>query len=231
MTSLHALFEQADALLLDFDGPVCKLFAGYPAQEIADEIRALLGDHQEQLPEHLKHSPNPLRLVAWTGTNAPQLLPTTEQALARAESRAADSATPTQHADTMIRATAESGRPIVVVSNNSAEAIWRYLRAHELDQHVRAVVGRDPQRPDQMKPDVRPILRAAQEAGVPPDRCLLIGDTPTDIEAAQKAGTPTIGYAKRESRVGELGAVGADIVVQSMALPAEAAGVLQLDSQ
>ncbi|MEW2357891.1 HAD family phosphatase [Spirillospora sp. NPDC029432] len=231
MTSLHALFEQAEALLLDFDGPVCKLFAGYPAQEAADEIRSLLGDHQDQLPEHLKHGPDPLKLVRWIGANTPQLLPTAEQALARAESRAAESATPTPHADAMIRATAESGRPVVMVSNNSAEAIWRYLRAHGLDQHIRAVVGRDPQHPDQMKPDVRPILRAAQEAGVPSDRCLLIGDTPTDIEAAEKAGTPTIGYAKRESRVHELGAVGADVVVESIALLAEAAGALQLDSQ
>ncbi|XNL74963.1 HAD hydrolase-like protein [Actinomadura madurae] len=73
--------------------------------------------------------------------------------------------------------------------------------------------------------------RAAQEASGPPDPCLVIGDAPTDIEAAKKVGAPSVGYAKRKSRVRELGAAGADIVVESMALPAEAAGALQLDAQ
>ncbi|MBT2210323.1 HAD family hydrolase [Actinomadura sp. NEAU-AAG7] len=227
MTSLRSLFEQADALLLDFDGPVCALFAGYSAQEIANEIRSLLDGHSNRLHERLKRGPDPLQLVRWTAENAPRLLPTVEQALAQAECRATESAVPTPHADDLIRVTAKSGCPVVMVSNNSAQAIAQYLKTHELAQHVNSVIGRDPLRPDRMKPDPWPVLQAASAAGARPSRCLLVGDSPTDIEAARKAGAASIGYAKRESRVRELSDAGADIVIESMALVAEAAGSLR----
>jgi HAD superfamily hydrolase (TIGR01509 family) len=227
MTSLRSLFEQTDALLLDFDGPVCALFAGYSAQDIANEIRSLLDGHGDRLPEQLKRGPDPLQLVRWTAENAPRLLPTVERALTRAECRAAESAVPTPHADDLIRVTAGSGRPVLVVSNNSAQAISQYLKTHELAQHVSAAIGRDPLRPDRMKPDPWPVLQAVRAAGTRPSRCLLVGDSPTDIEAARKAGTASIGYAKRESRVRELADAGADIVIESMALVAEAADSLR----
>lgn len=38
---LKTLLDKAQAVLFDFDGPICSVFDGYPAQQIADEMREL----------------------------------------------------------------------------------------------------------------------------------------------------------------------------------------------
>ncbi|HEY4597713.1 MAG TPA: HAD family phosphatase, partial [Thermoanaerobaculia bacterium] len=45
------------------------------------------------------------------------------------------------------------------------------------------------------KPAPDLFLYAAGELGVPPDRCLVIEDSPRGIEAARRAGMPVIGLA------------------------------------
>ena len=39
-----------------------------------------------------------------------------------------------------------------------------------------------------------------RQRGVPPDKCVLVGDSPTDAEAAQAAGTAVIAYANRPGK-------------------------------
>ena len=43
--TLGDLLRPVSVVLLDFDGPTCDLFAGYPANVIADELRALVAKH------------------------------------------------------------------------------------------------------------------------------------------------------------------------------------------
>ncbi|MGW5642093.1 HAD family hydrolase [Saccharopolyspora sp. NPDC003762] len=47
----------------------------------------------------------------------------------------------------------------------------------------------------ELKPQPHLLLRAASFLGVSPERCVMIGDSATDIEAAQRAGTKCIAYA------------------------------------
>lgn len=51
-----------------------------------------------------------------------------------------------------------------------------------------------PDHPDR-KPNPGMILRAIQEHDLDPRRCLLVGDQPSDIEAARRAGLPGLLYA------------------------------------
>jgi HAD superfamily hydrolase (TIGR01509 family) len=213
VNALESLVRSVDVVLFDFDGPVCRLFAGYAASDLADRLRALLAA-EDVNPAQLVSGPDPLKLLRWTGANRPDLLAVIEDALIAGEVMAAKTAAPTAHAGEAIEAAAQSGRSTAVVSNNSADAIAAYLAAHRLADHISAVIGRAPGRPDRMKPDPEPVLRATAALGVRPEQCVLVGDSPTDIEAAQKAGTRSIGYAKHADRVSGLSS--ADAVIDDM---------------
>lgn len=39
-SDVEALLRRVRTVLLDFDGPVCSIFSGYPAPDVADELAA-----------------------------------------------------------------------------------------------------------------------------------------------------------------------------------------------
>lgn len=67
-----------------------------------------------------------------------------------------------------------------------------------------------------MKPNPEPILQAVSTLGEPPGRCVLVGDSVSDIVGAKAAGVRAIGYANRPPKVKALWAAGADTVITSM---------------
>ncbi|WP_067812665.1 HAD family hydrolase [Actinomadura kijaniata] len=214
MTDVEAIVGASRAVLLDFDGPVCDLFAGYPAHVIADRLRAFLLNAKADLPESISETRDPLDLLRWTGARCPELLEVLEKKQVLAECEAANSAIPTPYVQEVMESAVESGRGVVIVSNNSGEAIDRYLKLHGLAYYVSAVVGRRFGAPATMKPEPGPVLDGARHAGVPASACVLVGDSVSDIEAAQRAGAMSIGYAKSTSRRVRL--AGADAVVEGM---------------
>jgi phosphoglycolate phosphatase len=84
------------------------------------------------------------------------------------------------------------------------------------------VVGGD--RLPQRKPHPAPLLLAAAEIGVPPERCVYVGDAPRDVAAGRAAGMATIVAAYGYIRPGEpVAGWGADAVIRH---PAELDGAL-----
>ncbi|MEV4131451.1 HAD-IA family hydrolase [Dactylosporangium sp. NPDC049742] len=90
-----------------------------------------------------------------------------------------------------------AGMPTAIVSNNSEGAITAYLTAHGLRSHVHAVIGRPHAHPARMKPDPALIRQAAAASTTDVGRCVLVGDSLSDIEGAHAAGARVIGYANR----------------------------------
>ncbi|MBN1240579.1 MAG: HAD-IA family hydrolase [Gammaproteobacteria bacterium] len=67
----------------------------------------------------------------------------------------------------------------------------------------------------QRKPHPAPLLLAAEELGVRPERCVYIGDAPRDIEAGRAAGMTTIAAAYGYIRPGtDVMSWGADLIVR-----------------
>lgn len=58
--------------------------------------------------------------------------------------------------------------------------------------------------------------RAVERARTEPDRCLVVGDTPLDIDAARAAGAVSVGVASGHYTMEELRAAGADHVLASL---------------
>jgi HAD superfamily hydrolase (TIGR01549 family) len=218
MMRIIDLISQADAILLDFDGPLCSLFSDYPASRAATKERELLKAHGIDIPAELSTTTDPLNLLRWAGKHQPTLVADLEEHLVASERTAARTAMPTSHAADVVKAASQSGWRVAVVSNNSAPAVEVYLKMHNLDDYVSVVVGRTPGRPDLMKPNPFPVTYASQLLGVRVGRCLLVGDSVTDIEAARSAGARNVGYAKTSSRVAGLRNAGAEVIIENMGM-------------
>lgn len=204
-------------MLLDFDGPVCSVFAGYPAPRVAAELVDVLWRHGVDVPPDLAGEPDPLDVLRRTGAAGDQdITRAVEDALCAAERRAVETAEPTPYGREVIVAARQAGLPVAVVSNNSARAVTDYLVAHRLVGHISPVVGRAYAEPARMKPNPEPILRAVRALGEPPARCVLVGDSLSDIEGARAAGVAVVGYANRPAKVDAFRRVGIGAVVTSM---------------
>jgi beta-phosphoglucomutase-like phosphatase (HAD superfamily) len=217
---LATVLDTTTHVLLDFDGPVCDVFAGYPADHIAEHLRRLLTDtHDVVLPDDVATTKDPLHVLRRTAGLAPQLALVVGTALRAAEVHAVATAAPVPGSAELLTACRATGRPVAIVSNNSAEAIHAYLRLHGLSALVAHVQGRDRQDPRLMKPNPRPLFDALTALDAKPDDAVLIGDSLTDIRAARAARAAVIAYANRPHKATEL--ADADALTASMQVIAE----------
>ncbi|WP_190820367.1 HAD family hydrolase [Saccharopolyspora pogona] len=53
---------------------------------------------------------------------------------------------------------------------------------------------------DELKPPPYLLLQAMSFLGVPPESSVMVGDSATDIEAAQRAGSKSIAYANKPGK-------------------------------
>lgn len=214
---LDRLLAEVGAVLLDFDGPVCSVFTGYPAPQVAAKLINMLHRRGIELPPDLVSEPDPLEVLRRIGAAVDHgITRAVEDALCAAERQAVESAEPTPYGREVIVAARQAGMSVAVVSNNSAGAVNAYLTAHRLAGYISPVVGRAYADPACMKPNPEPILQAVYAVGEPPSRCVLVGDSLTDIDGARAAGVRVIGYANRPAKVERFRAAGADVVVTSM---------------
>jgi HAD superfamily hydrolase (TIGR01509 family) len=65
------------------------------------------------------------------------------------------------------------------------------------------------------KPFPHPVLWAAEQMGVKPEECLMVGDTVVDIKAGKQAGAQTVGVLCGFGERDELEKAGADLILDS----------------
>jgi putative hydrolase of the HAD superfamily len=86
---------------------------------------------------------------------------------------------------------AARGLRLAIVSNGKEASRRALASGLGLDRRVQTVVSSE--RAGARKPDARPFLLAAEELGVPPQRCWFVGDHPVnDIAGAHAAGMRAI---------------------------------------
>ena len=80
-----------------------------------------------------------------------------------------------------------------VVTSKRAVLATKSLKAHGLFDAFACVNGAEDSAAH--KPDPDPLLTAAKKLGVSPDRCVYVGDSPYDLQAAHAANMPCVGVA------------------------------------
>lgn len=211
-------FDGIRHVMLDFDGPVCHVFAGRPAPGVAQRLREFVGSIQT-LPANLVTETDPLGFVR-ACYESPEIAAAVAAQLRAEEVAAAELAEPTPGSVATIEACKKTGRRITVVSNNSAEAVRSYLAIHGLESFVSFVSAR-PNDYTLMKPNPYLLYQAGEAVGTPMAESLLVGDSDTDILAAKAAGSAVIGYANKPGKFETFSSLRADLVVGDMRKVAE----------
>jgi phosphoglycolate phosphatase-like HAD superfamily hydrolase len=213
---LGALVQRARFLLLDFDGPICSIFAGTPAEMVAHGLADLLAADGATVPLDVRAAADPFDVLRFAATLGSTLADRTEARLRDAEVAAVPTARPTPGVEVLIDAWRSSGRPVAAVSNNSGQALSTYLARHRLI--VDLIIGRTSSDPFLLKPNPHLVQRAVAGLDAEADGSVLVGDSPSDMVAGQRAGVATIGYANKPGKRERLIAAGAHGVVDSFEL-------------
>ncbi len=105
--------------------------------------------------------------------------------------------------------------PMSVVSSRDEKGTMAFLERFDLLKYFDAVVTALSARYTKPYPD--PVLLAAEKMNVPPERCLMIGDTTLDIRAGKSAGAQTVGVLCGFGEESELRRMGADEILTDTA--------------
>jgi beta-phosphoglucomutase-like phosphatase (HAD superfamily) len=214
---LQRIASRTRHLLLDFDGPVCSIFAGMPAVTVAEKLRRRLADLGIAIPDEVLSTSDPLevfRAIAARGRDVGQRA---QRELTLLEVQAVTTARPADGGAELISAARQSGRSVAIVSNNSGQAIATYLKHHGLTRYVSVVIGRDDPNPAHMKPSPYRVRQAIEMLQAAPGECVLVGDSISDVVAAHAADLAAIGYADKPGKDERLAEAGADAVIVRLA--------------
>ncbi len=111
--------------------------------------------------------------------------------------------------------TAAARYPLAVVSARGEYTTLQFLEQYDLRGFFRAIATARTCRRTKPSPD--PLLWAAEQLGLPPESCVMIGDTTVDIRTGRAAGAQTIGVLCGFGQREELEHAGADAILESTA--------------
>ncbi|MFI7299698.1 HAD family hydrolase [Streptomyces sp. NPDC050121] len=217
---LREVIRQARVVLWDFDGPICRLFAGHSAESVAEglvrwlEGRGLHGLLTESERESL--DPHVVLRAVDRRHQGSDLVTELEERLTQEELKATSKAMPTPYADPLIRTLRARGLRLAITTNNSPRVVDTYLDTRGLTSCFAPHIYGRTQELRHLKPHPHCLNRALRAMGSAPDTALMIGDTPSDFLAAREAGVPFLGYARNERKEKALRGAGATRVVNSL---------------
>ncbi|CAL9489631.1 HAD family hydrolase [Streptomyces sp. enrichment culture] len=226
----------ARAVLFDFDGPLCDLFAGSTTVAVADRIKRTARRYWGPLDPAVEKCDDshgilrPLRDMYERSVPRLSALPLerAEAAVTALEWRAVRTALPTPHLHALVDLLLDHGKRLALVSNNAEGPIREYLAGLGLAPNFDGVFGRSPDDARLMKPHPDCVHRALRHLALPASDCLLIGDQLTDLEAARAAGTGFLGLTHHPGRALRMVRGGADAVLASYLPVLRAADALSL---
>ena len=137
-----------------------------------------------------------------------------------------DCAQPYPGAAETLQAMHEAGVRTAVVTNKQHRFAVSLLKRRGLGAWIDVVVGGDTCA--HRKPDPQPLLFACQSLQAPPSRCLMVGDSVNDVQAARAAAIPVVcvSYGYNEGRPAHT--LGCDALLDSLAqLP----GLLEIETR
>jgi HAD superfamily hydrolase (TIGR01662 family) len=214
MTGVRELLQEKDHVFLDFDGPVCDVFAELRAREVADRLKKLVGP---DLPREVSASADPFDVLRYAASCGPNAAHVVERQLSRLENEAVSLVSPAPGVPELLGEWAAQGFTVTIVSNNSAEAIRSFLTVHELAEQVRRISARTTSDPDRLKPHPALLDAAVKALGTSPGQCVMVGDSAADVLAARAAGVASIAFAPTPAKRKALAALAPDALVSDLA--------------
>jgi len=192
--ALDDILAHTRHLLLDFDGVVCRLYAGRPRSQAADRLRVVLNEHGAPLPETVATTTDPLAVLAFAATISRELVEQVDAELTECEIGAVPTAAPVGHVHDVIASARESGRTVTVISTCSARTVDAYLERTSLADLAGLGVARRPHEPASVSvPSL--IGRATGLLDTDASACAVLTASADVLDAAPKTGAAVIAYA------------------------------------
>ncbi len=108
-----------------------------------------------------------------------------------------------------------AGRRVGCVTNKPGVFTRPLLEAMGLSRYLDPIVGGDDL--PKKKPDPLPLQHVAEQWGLAPEECLLVGDSVSDFRAARACGMPVVLVSYGYSKGLDLFELGPDAVIDSLA--------------
>jgi phosphoglycolate phosphatase-like HAD superfamily hydrolase len=102
------------------------------------------------------------------------------------------------------------GNRLGIVTGNSTEMVWAFLAHHGLDGYISGVMGADV--PGTRAEKIRLMMR---ELGAPPEATFMVGDSISDVRAAQEVGVTSIAVAWGHQSAERIATATPDVIVYS----------------
>jgi phosphoglycolate phosphatase len=140
--ALGDILDQARCLLIDFDGPVCDIYAGLTDATVADRLRKVITGHGVAVPALITSSHDAIAVFDYAATVSPGLGELIEAEMTGQEVEAVATARPFPYVHEVVTSARGTGRRIAIVSNNSERAVATYLAQHGLADRVDLISAR-----------------------------------------------------------------------------------------
>lgn len=214
MNRASQLIEQSPTVLLDFDGPICAVFAGYSASSCS---AAMLGRAAELGVKLYPADPiDPISVLRSLVGQASVIVREVESTFVGEEIRALQLTKPSTAIPDLLHKLQTAGHRLAIVTNNSGPAVNTFIHQHNLADSVPTIVGRDEHDMRLLKPSPHLLVKALKLLGTAPSQAVFVGDSVSDIEAARAASVRSIGYANKPTKANRLRLSGADAIITSM---------------
>lgn len=213
-TSRLMVVGRVKFLLLDFDGPVCSVFAGFPAPEVARRLKEFL--RADAPNAWMADTDDPHEVLRASIELGPDVAARANRELSALEIQAVQTAEPTPYAAEVIDRAKSGGSKVAIVSNNAQAAIASYLATRGLYSSIDYVSARSNADPSLMKPSPHLVTQAIAALKANRGLAALVGDQVSDITAARCAGVQAVGYANKIGKADSLERAGADLIIMRM---------------
>jgi len=189
----NAMLSTYDAVLLDIDGTLVDSNAAHAAawsdafethgrHHPPEQVRPLIGKGGDKL----------LRELASLDAESGEGKRIAEARVEIFKHRYLPGLKPTPGATAFVEWLLESRMTVVVATSAKEDEVKALLTICGGQELVKDATTSDDA--ERSKPDPDILVAALEKSGVTPDRALMIGDTPYDIEAASRAGLATIAF-------------------------------------
>ena len=210
------VIERKAHVLLDFDGPICGVFEGVGGRVVAGRLCEFLARLGVVVRPHVAESGDPFEVLFFAAGVHGDVGRAVHGELARAEVEAVASAPETPGVADVVRYLVQRGRTVSVVSNNSGDAVWAYLRTVDFGECVTGVSARSADNLGLLKPEPFLVGEAVRRLGAIAADCVMVGDSVSDVEAAKAAGVGVIGFANKPRKRERFEALDVDAVITDM---------------
>ncbi|MET7637350.1 HAD family hydrolase [Streptomyces sp. NPDC005438] len=232
MTGIRPLLDPAKCVLLDFEGPVGRLFTAMDATRVTSRLCELLqacGESQLVGPQ-LRAGRDPLAVLRTVAEQDGHrgLTAYLDRRLTEEELGAVRRARPTPYADPLIRTLVGGGRRVAVTSEHSVAAVRGYLALRGLERPLGGRIYARPGEGSRWNGYPEALRAALESCACAPEEALWIGETPAVLAAARAAGVPFLGYARDEAHQAPLADRGS-VVTRSLEEVLRVASVPRFD--